>query len=264
MKWNRKVIKPVGVLIALLISIQVFGAARAQSVSDNSIRKTRAGEILQQPEPPVTHSVERAQLAFPGFRPGGVSTGLFPGRLMSHDFDEWPTMLHIGDSAEVAGKTFTVKEVLLVPGSDRSMAYEPATGRKRFAPEGLRTNLFDFSKNTEVFIPPNSALVMVNIDVDPEAVERPQGQAGCETLGERDYANVIRMSYGNSGEVNIILTDRDENFGIYRSPRVYCLTSGWLYLHVMTLSVDREQLWFELVDEELNHDLAIWNLASVP
>jgi len=254
----------VGALIALLISIQVVVAARAQSHSEPSIRTARAGEVLQQQEPPVTSPAERAQFAFPGFRPGGESTGLFPGRLMSLDFDSWPPMLHIGDSAEIAGKTFTVKEVLLVPGSDRPMAYEPATGRKRFAPEGLRTNLLDFSKNTEVFIPPNSTLVMANIEVEPEAVERPQGQAGCETLGERDYGALLRLSIERSGETTVLRTSSDENFSQFASPTIYCLSSGWLYFHIGLITNNPSQLWFEIVDQEFKPNYAIWGLTASP
>ncbi len=264
MRRNNIALILVGVLIALFTSIQAVVAVRAQTNSDTSLRTARAGEVLQQQEPPVIDPVERTQLAFPGFRSGGESIGLFPGRMMSQDFDDWPPMLHIGDSAEIAGKTFTVKEVLPVPGSDRSMAYEPATGRKRFAPEGLRTNLFDFSKNTEVFIPPNSTLVMVKIDVEPEAVERPQGQAGCETQGERDYADVLRMSYNSLGETKILLTDRDEYFGGYRSPRIYCITCGWLYFHIGSLVVNESQLWFEIIDTDFESDLAIWKLTTSP
>jgi hypothetical protein len=264
MRRNNIALMLVGVLIALFIPIQVVVAARAQANSDTSLRTAKVGEVRQQHEPPVLDPVERIQLAFPGFRSGGERTGLFPGRLMSQDFDDWPPMLHIGDSAEIAGKTFTVKEVLLVPGSDRSMTYEPATGRKRYAPEGLRTNLFDFSKNTEVFIPPNSTLVMVRVEVEPEAVERPQGQAGCETQGERDYADVLRISNNSLGETKILLTDRDENFGGYRSPRIYCLTCGWLYFHIGSLTANESQLWFEIVDTNFEDDLAIWELTTPP
>jgi len=254
----------VGFLIALLISIQVVVAARAQSNSYTSLQTARAGDILQQQEPPVVDPAERMQLAFPGFRPGGENTGLFPGRLMSQDFDDWPPMLHIGDSAEIAGKTFTVKEILLVPGSDRSIAYEPATGKKRFAPEGLCTNLFDFSRNIEVYIPPNSTLVMVRIDVEPEAVERPQGQAGCETQGERDYGGLLRISIERSGETTVLRTSSDENFSQFASPTIYCLSSGWLYFHIGVITYDPSQLWFEIVDQEFKPNLAIWGLTVSP
>jgi hypothetical protein len=254
----------IGVLIALFISIPVVVAARAQSHSDTSLRMTRAGEVLQGQGPPVTGPAERAQLAFPGFRPGGESTGYFPGRMMSQNFNDWPPMLHIGDSAEIAGKTFTVKDVLLVPGSDRPVAYEPATGRKRFAPEGLRTNLFDFSKNTEVFIPPNSTLVMVSIDVEPEALLPPPTQIGCQSPGERDFGSILRISYPHLGEFPVVRTSHVESFGEFNSPTLFCLTNGWLYFNTMTLNVNQDQLWFELVDEEVDQDLAIWSLTSLP
>jgi hypothetical protein len=248
----------VGFLIALLISIQVVVAARAQSNSDTSLQTARAGDIMQQQEPPVGDPAERMQLAFPGFRPGGENTGLFPGRLMSQDFDDWPPMLHIGDSAEIAGKTFTVKEILLVPGSDRSIAYEPATGKKRFAPEGLRTNLFDFSKNTEVFIPPNSTLVMVKIEVVPEA-QMHQTEAICLAPNERDYANFFRLSYPELGELPVILTTEDEYFGEYSSPTHYCITTGWNYFVLNSLNITPSKIWFEIVDEEFQRELSIWN-----
>jgi len=173
-------------------------------------------------------------------------------------------MLHIGDSAEIAGKTFIVKEVLLVPGSDYSMAYEPATGRKRYAPEGLRTNLFDFSKNTEVFIPPNSTLIMVRIDIEPEAVERPQGQAGCATQGERDYGSLLRISIERSGATTVLRTSSDENFSQFASPTIYCLSRGWLYFHIGVITNDPSQLWFEIVDQEFKPNLAIWGLTVSP
>ncbi len=264
MRRNNIALMLVGVLIALFIPIQVVVAARAQANSDTSLRTAKVGEVRQQYEPPVLDPVERIQLAFPGFRSGGERTGLFPGRLMSQDFDDWPPMLHIGDSAEIAGKTFTVKEVLLVPGSDRSMTYEPATGRKRYAPEGLRTNLFDFSKNTEVFIPPNSMLVMVSIDVEPEAVERPQGQAGCETQGERDYGGFLRISIERLGETIVLRTSSDENFSQFASPTVYCLSSGWVYFHIGLITNDPSQLWFEIVNQEFKPTLAIWGLTASP
>jgi hypothetical protein len=258
MRWNNIALILVGVLIALFTSIQVVVAARAQSNSDTSLRAARVGEVMQQHEPPVIDPVERMRTAFPGFQSGGESTGLFPGRLISPDFDDWPPMLHIGDSAEIAGKTFTVKEVLLVPGSDYSMAYEPATGRKRYAPEGLRTNLFDFSKNTEVFIPPNSTLVMVKIEVVPEA-QMHQTEAVCLAPNERDYANFFRLSYPELGELPVILTTEDEYFGEYSSPTHYCITTGWNYFVLNSLNITPSKIWFEIVDEEFQRELSIWN-----
>jgi hypothetical protein len=183
---------------------------------------------------------------------------------MSGDFADWPPMLFMGDSAEIAGKTFTVNEFKIVPGGIGPLAYEPATGRKRPAPDGLRTNLFDFSKNTEVFIPPNATLVMVQVDVEPEATEPPPGNAGCATSYEQDFARVLRLSYLGLGETQIILTDRDENFNEFGSPRIYCLSSGWLYFHIGTLNVDPSQLWFEIVDDDYESQVAIWTLTSQP
>lgn len=252
-----------GLLIAMVVSTTLVGAVRAHSGSHFVQVDNRADVDRQRPEQPTLSTAERMQLAFPGFQPGGEITGAFPGRLMNKNFEDWPPMLHIGDSAEIAGKTFTVKEILLVSGSDHPMAYEPTTGRKRLAPEGLRTNLLDFSKNTEVFIPPNSTLVMVSIDVEPEAIERPPGQAGCETPGERDFGNFMRVSYRTLGEVSVIRSSSDENFGTFASPTMYCLSSGWLYFHVFALDVDQDQLWFEIIDEESRLDIAIWSLKSL-
>jgi hypothetical protein len=264
MRRNNIALMLVGVLIALFIPIQVVVAARAQANSDTSLRTAKVGEVRQQHEPPVLDPVERIQLAFPGFRSGGERTGLFPGRLMSQDFDDWPLMLHIGDSAEIAGKTFTVKEILLVPGSDRSIAYEPATGRKRYAPEGLRTNLFDFSKNTEVFIPPNSTLIMVKVNISPEALLPPPTQIGCQTPGERDYGNMIRISYPHVGESTAIRTSHAENFGGFASPTLSCLTSGWFYFHIGNMTLNQSKMWFEIMDEEYDSDAAVWTLTSAP
>jgi hypothetical protein len=259
--WRRAFIQ-VSFLIVLLFAAQAVGTARAGFILGRGKEIRVTCDAPQQTEPPTMTPEERALRAFPGFQPGGEISGLFPGRLMSRGFTDWPPMRYIGDSAEIAGKTFTVREVILVPGSNHPMAYEPATGRKRQAPQGLRTNLFDFSKNTEVFIPSNSTLVMVKVDVEPEAIEPLPGFAGCETADERDYAIILRISYTGLGETQVILTDRDENFGSYRSPRIYCLTSGWLYFHIGTLSVDQSQLWLEIIDGEFDRDLAIWTLTS--
>jgi len=214
--------------------------------------------------PPAMTPAERMELAFPGFRPGGEGAGLFPGRMLSQTFDAWPPMRYLGDSAEIAGKTFTVTDVLIVPGGNEPLAYEPATGRRRSAPDGLSTNVFDFSDNTEVFIPPNATLVMVQVAVEPEAVEPPPGYAGCTSINERDYARILRVSYSEFAETQVILTDRDENFGGLRSPRIYCFTSGWLYFHVATSNLDPSQLWFEIVDDEFDHQVAIWTLTARP
>ena len=102
---------------------------------------------------------------------------------------------------------------------------------------------------------------MVKVDVEPEAIEPPPGFAGCKTADEMDYASIIRISYAGMGETQVILTDRDETFGNYRSPRIYCLTSGWLYFHIGTLSVKQSQLWLEIIDGEFDLDLAIWTLT---
>ncbi len=218
----------------------------------------------QEPEPPVMSPAERAQLAFPGFNPGGGGTGIFPGRMMSRGFVDWPPMRFLGDSAEIAGKTFTVNEVQIVPGGNGPLAYEPATGRKRPAQNGLRTNLFDFSKNTEVFIPPNATLVMVQVDVEPEALLPPPEIAGCMTPDERDYGNILRLAYPNLGETNVIRTSHVENFSRFNSPTLLCMTSGWMYFHVSTLDIDPGQLWFEIVDDEFDRKVAIWTLTSQP
>ena len=262
MKEWRRFFMQISFLIVMVFATQAVGTAQAGFIIGRGKEIRVINDALQQIEPPTMTPEERALLAFPGFQPGGETTDMFPGRLMSRDFTDWPPMRYVGDSAYIAGKIFTVREVKLVPGSNRPMAYEPATGRKRLASQGQRTNLFDFSKNTEVFIPPNSTLVMVKVDVEPEAIEPPPGFAGCKTPDERDYANVLRISYAGLGETQVILTDRDENFGSYRSPRIYCLTSGWLYFHIGTLIVDQSQLWLEIIDREFDRDMAIWTLTS--
>jgi len=251
-------------LSVILLGSQAVGAARAGVDFDIPRPAAASYGDPQQPDEPVMSPAERAQLAFPGFLAGGETTGPFPGRLMSNGFADWPAMRYIGDSAEIADKTFTVSEVRLVVGSERPMAYEPARGRKRFAPEGLRTNLLDFSQNTEVFIPPNSTLVLVRVEVEPEAVERPPGEAGCETPGERDYGNSLRVSYQGLGEVNVLRTSSDENFGQFDSPTMYCLSRGWVYFHIGSLAIDESQLWFEIVDAEFDRDVALWTLTSAP
>ena len=256
-------------LVSILLAAVPFAAyARDAAIAgENSLSVstiTMLGSERQEPEPPVMSPAERAQLAFPGFRPGGGGAGIFPGRMMSGDFANWPQMRYLGDSADIAGKTFTVNEVQIVPGGNGPLAYEPATGRKRSALDGLRTNLFDFSKNTEVFIPPNATLVMVQVDVEPEAIEHPSGEAGCQTPGERDYGGIMRVSYPRFGNANVLRTSSDENFYDFGSPTIYCMSSGWLYFHVGTLNVDPSQLWFEIVDDEFDYKVAIWTLTSQP
>lgn len=264
MRVSRKVM-----LVSILLAALSFAAYAGDEVlaGDHPLSILTISAIVmdrQEPEPPVMSPAERAQFAFTGFRPGGEGTGVFPGRMMSRDFADWPPMLFIGDSAEIASKTFTVNEVKIVPGGNGPLAFEPATGRKRPAPDGLRTNLFDFSKNTEVFIPPNATLVMVQVDVEPEAIEHPSGEAGCQTPGERDYGGIMRVSYPRFGDANVLRTSSDENFYDFGSPTIYCMSSGWLYFHVGTLKVDPSQLWFEIVDNEYDRQVALWTLASQP
>ena len=245
----------VGVLAA---GVLVAAAPGGGSPPGKDVRIQAAAAAQKPPEPPAMSAAERMQLAFAGFAADGERLRGFPNRMQGTG--AWPPMRWIGDSAEIAGKTFTVRDARLVAGSGRPMAYEPATGRMRPAPEGLRTNLFDFSRNTEVFIPPNSTLVMIQVDVEPEGIEPPAGFAGCMTKGERDYSRELRISAQDLGENQVLLTDRDENFADYRSPRLYCLSSGWLYFHVGRLGADPGKLWFEIVDEEIEGELAIWTL----
>jgi hypothetical protein len=254
-----------GILLAALPFVASAEDEATAGGTRMSIHWQSAIDVDQQaPEPPAMSPAERAQLAFPGFRLGGEVRGVFPGRMMSGDFMAWPQMRYIGDSAEIAGKTFTLNEVKLVPGGNEPLAYEPATGRKRPAPEGLSTNLFDFSKNTEVFIPPNATLVMLQVDVEPEAVEKPAGEAGCQTAGERDYGGILRVSYELNGSSNILRTSSDENFGRFGSPTIYCFSNGWIYFHINKLDVDPSQLWFEIVDDEYDHQVALWTLTPPP
>jgi len=264
MRVSRKVML-VFILLAAL-SVAAYAGDTVLAGDDPLSILTISAIVMdrQEPEPPVMSPAERVQLAFPGFRPGGEGTGIFPGRMMSRDFANWPLMRYLGDSAEIAGKTFTVNEVKIVPGGNGPLAYEPATGRKRPAPDGLRTNLFDFSKNTEVFIPPNATLVMVQVDVEPEALLPPPEIAGCMTPDERDYGNVLRLAYPNLGETNVIRTSHVENFGRFNSLTLLCLTSGWMYFHISTLEIDPGQLWFEIVDDEFDRQAAIWTLTSQP
>jgi hypothetical protein len=225
----------------------------------------RSNPVQAAPQPPMVAPTERIRLAFPGFQPGATQpTGLFPGRVVDQDFAAWPPMRYLGDSAFIAGKTFTVQDVLLIPSESYPIIYEPATGKRRPALEGLRTNLFDFSKNTGVFIPPNSTLVMVKVDVEPEAEEPPAGVAGCASPIERDYAHIIQVSYPGRGESGVLLTDRDENFGRFRSPRIYCMTIGWLYFYVDSVEIEAIDLWFEIIDHESSFVAAIWTLAPFP
>lgn len=260
---------PIGHLVLLAASaflIALLALAPSASAFEFAVVPEANTRLLQpNPDPPALPAEERIHLAFPGFRPGVAEVdSLFPGRVVDEDFAEWPPMRYLGDSADIAGKTFTVQEVLLVPGETYPIVYEPATRNKRAAPGGLRTNLFDFSKNTGVFIPPNTTLVMVRIEVEPEAVEPPPGVAGCVSSNERDYAGILRVSYPGLGESQVLLTDRDENFGEFRSPRIYCLSNGWIYFHVSSTEPEPDRLWFEIVDNEFTFDVGIWTLVPSP
>jgi hypothetical protein len=250
----------------LALLIVLLALAPSASALDRAKEPVSDGQYLQStPEPPALSADERIRLAFLGFEPGVADvSSLFPGRLVDQDFADWPSMRYLGDSAFIAGKTFTVQEVLLVPGEANPVIYEPATGNKRAAPGGLRTNLVDFSKNTGVFIPPNSTLVMVRVEVEPEAVEHPSGVTGCRTSNEPIYDDVLRVSYSRHGESRVLLTSSDEAFGEFASPTHYCLTSGWHYFHIGTLNVDLEKVWFEIVDGETDMAVAIWTLLPTP
>ncbi len=256
-------------ILAAAAAFSIFSLALEPSPSAvGSTMNDSAGTTSPQPtlESPALPSAERIRLAFPGFHPGATqSTGLFPGRVVDQDFAAWPPMRYLGDSALIAGKTFTVQEAMLVPGERYAIVYEPATGNRRAAPEGLRTNLFDFSKNTGVFIPPNSTLVMVKIDVEPEAdsFRQPKWQAVRHLVNE--LRKVLRVSYPGYGESSVISLSRSaENFGEFHSPTHYCLTDGWSYFHVSSLDVDSDYLWFEIVDGEVELAIAIWTLAPTP
>lgn len=243
-------------LLALIPNHTSPGAPQSAGLEGQSVQST--------PEPLAPTTEERMQMAFPGFKPGAAELeGLFPGRLVNRDFTGWPPMRYLGDSALIAGKTFTVQQALLVPGETYPIIYEPATGKRQAAFRGLRTNLFDFSKNKGVFIPANSSLLMIRVDVEPEAVEPPPGMAGCSTRGERDYGHNIRISYPMIGESQVLLTDRDEAFAEFGSPRLYCLTRGWLYFHVRVVEPELNSIWIEIVDDETGPDLAIWSLVHL-
>lgn len=260
---------PIGRLVLITASVFLIGLL-ALAPSASALEFARGSEadqgLLQPtPEPPAPPAEERIRLAFPGFEPGVPEVdSLFPGRVVDQDFAEWPPMRYLGDSAHIAGKTFTVQEVLLVPGERYPIVYEPATGNRRPAPGGLRTNLFDFSKNTGVFTPPNTTLVMVRVEVEPEAVERPSGVAGCRTLDERIYDDLLQVSYPRHGETRVLLTSSDEAFGEFASPTHYCLTSGWNYFHVSALDIDPAAIWFEVVDSEIDMAVALWALVPAP
>lgn len=260
---------PIARLVLIASSAFLIGLlALAPSASALDFPKIpEAEQLLLQPtpEPPAPPTEERISLAFPGFKPGIAEVdSLFPGRVVDQDFAEWPPMRYLGDSADIAGKTFTVQEVLLVPGETYPIVYEPATRNKRAAPGGLHTNLFDFSKNMGVFIPPNTTLVMVRIEVEPEAVEQPSGIAGCRTPDERIYDELLRVAYPRHGESTVLLTSSDEAFGEFASPTHYCLTSGWNYFHVADLDIDPADIWLEIVDGEIDMAFSIWTLAPVP
>ncbi len=213
-----------------------------------------ARPALGPPEMPIG---ERLSRAFPGFADGPS------GRLGGPDSGDWPAMRHLGDSANIAGKTFTVRRAKIVTGELYPIAYEPRTGMRRSAPDGLRTDPFHFGDNSEVFIPPNASLIMVQIDVDPEAIELPSGRAGCQTPGERDFGDMLRLSYPGYGEIPPLRTSSDEDFGEYASPTLYCLSSGWLYFHVGSLDIHPDELWFEIVDDA-NDEFAVWTLSPFP
>lgn len=243
-------------LLALAPSASALEFARGPEADQGLLQPT--------PEPPAPPAEERIRLAFPGFEPGVPEVdSLFPGRVVDRDFADWPPMRYLGDSAHIAGKTFTVQEVLLVPGETYAIVYEPATRNKRAAPGGLRTNLFDFSKNTGVFIPPNTTLVMVRIEVEPEAILPPPREIGCFSPDERVYDVLFRVSYPRRGETQVILTSHVENFGRFGSPTHFCLTDGWSYFHIGDIGIDPSSLWFEIVDGEVDMAVALWTLSPL-
>ncbi len=129
------------------------------------------------------------------------------------------------------------------------MAFTPATGEKQvtWQPVTYASNAWG-----QVFIPPGSSLVMVQIQVQPE--------------GPQDCADFLlyrfALQYPGYPAVQAWNIHRNDRLGKYPAADTGCPTSGWLYFYVPSTQVDIDQAWVTITILNPSGPLAsIWKLS---
>ncbi len=188
------------------------------------------------------------ELAFPGFNALPVQSQAFHLDPLNLQWKDWPVLLTEGQSAQVGEKMITLQASRTVPGSAEALTYTPSSGVKAVTSAGMTYDWMDWK---QVFLPPGSTLLLVQITVDPES------PPNCT-----DYQN-----YRFAVESRSFPTIQAWNFphndllSPYPSANTDCLTGGWLYFFLPSLQVDTGALWVTVTSTLPDQSgFAIWQL----
>ena len=190
--------------------------------------------------------------AFPGFQAKPITSQVESYDYLNQQLTGWPVLNPLGVSVTVGEKTLVIKDFKIVPGFQVAAAFAPATEQM----QEIKTSLSYVGDDwNQVFIPPDSSLVMVKVNVQPES------SGSC--MDFRSYRWTI--SYPNFPATEAWYFSKNERLGNYPTADTNCLTSGWLYFYLPTLTVDPEQVWI-MVDAHIPgmHSLGIWKLSQKP
>ncbi|MBN2471845.1 MAG: hypothetical protein JXN59_14075 [Anaerolineae bacterium] len=187
--------------------------------------------------------------AFPGFD-GRLFLGDFESiDRLNHQYAQWPAMHSLGDLSQVGDRKIAIQDHLLVLGSGEMMSFTPTTGEKQVIGRAMKYVGADWDK---VIIPPGSSLVMVQIQVQPEA------PPDCSDF--LLYRFVLEVpTYPAVQAWNF---PRNDRLGNYSTADTGCLTSGWLYFYVPALQIDMDQAWIAVTGLfETGPSASIWRLS---
>lgn len=195
-------------------------------------------------------SIDVFAQAFPGFdgRP-------FPGDFeqidrINQQYTQWPEMNVLGTPVQVGDRKITIQDRLVVPGSAEAMAFTPATGEKQVTGRAITYAGTDWE---QVFIPPGSSLVMVQMQVQPE------GLPDCADFLLYRFA-LLSPAYPAVQAWNF---SRNDRLAPYPAADTGCPTSGWLYFYVPSLKVDIDRAWITVTElRDTGPVASIWRLSK--
>ena len=190
--------------------------------------------------------------AFPGFQAKSIASQVESYDYLNQQLAGWPEMNLLGTAVIVGEKTLVIEDFKVVPGLQVAAAFAPATEQMQETKIGLSYVGEDWN---QVFIPPESSLIMIKVNVQPESA------LGCVDF--RSYRWTI--SYPGFPATEARYFSKNERLGNFPTADTNCLTSGWLYFYLPTLTVDPKQVWI-MVDVHIpdTPSMGIWKLSQKP
>jgi hypothetical protein len=240
-----------------------------QFIVEDATEEDVRGLIAKEIREPDLNTGERLRLAFP-YKPSGIKE--FLTRSVADDVPEWPEMHYMNEDVEHYGVTLRIVDYRLIHGKEIPTAIFPETDEIRDIPQGISGRILGgpLGPVPYIAIPPQTTLLMVKFEVEPElGFERYGGDCRNEEAGITSSLSNgnLRVAYPGLGETAKLYTDNAPDFfihdyGEYSSPPTYCMADGWYHFYIADPDPDPAKIWVMHVPVSDPTDILLWTLID--